>query len=363
MKKSKSLENTEKSIEQVATRLQDSESLLKQAAKIAGVGHFVWDWEDESYLVVSEEYCNILGIRPEELRHFFTKLQDEIDIVHPADRERVERFYQEARNPDNTYDIEYRLTKPHGGEIHVREVGETIEINHGQVRKTIGVLQDITEQKQLEEALKNANTYLEQQIAIRTSELENTVSLLKEEILRSKQLSDELYFLANHDDLTGAVSMRQGRDRIQQALAEAKRANTRVALMYLDLDGFKEVNDSYGHKAGDRVLITVVNRIKAEVREIDTVARFGGDEFLVIIKTVPDLTILERIATSLIRIIGLPVSLENGNPQVGVSIGIALYPENGATEEALLNAADMAMYQVKKSTKNDYGFAETDSTG
>jgi len=129
------------------------------------------------------------------------------------------------------------------------------------------------------------------------------------------------------------------------------------AVMFLDLDGFKQINDQYGHEFGDLVLKATADRIKLEIRETDTVARIGGDEFVVILSSLPEIAIVKRIGRSLIQEISEPISLGGLEIKVSVSIGIALYPENGETAEDLIRSADQAMYRVKRLGKNNFGFA------
>ena len=129
--------------------------------------------------------------------------------------------------------------------------------------------------------------------------------------------------------------------------------------MFLDLDGFKRVNDNFGHKAGDLVLKTVAERVRSEVREQDTVARIGGDEFMVILRGMDDLGVIEKLAINLIQRLHESVNMGGQSFSVGVSIGISIYPRHGGTAEALIKSADNAMYQVKRRGKNDFRIAES----
>ena len=131
--------------------------------------------------------------------------------------------------------------------------------------------------------------------------------------------------------------------------------------MFLDLDGFKQINDRYGHEFGDRVLRETAGRITAEIRETDTVARIGGDEFVIILSSLPENNIANRIARSLVESIARPIDVDSVEIAVSASIGISLYPENGVTAEELIRSADKAMYRIKRAGKNSFGFVE--STG
>jgi diguanylate cyclase (GGDEF)-like protein/PAS domain S-box-containing protein len=162
--------------------------------------------------------------------------------------------------------------------------------------------------------------------------------------------------LASHDALTGLPNRTLLRDRVEQAIAHARRTRGRVALMYVDLDQFKLVNDSWGHGAGDALLLEVGARLRATMRQGDTVARLGGDEFVVLLSSVAradDCTVVARkIAAALAR----PVALAARELQVNASIGIALYPEDGADLDALLQCADAAMYRAKEAGRNGYQY-------
>ena len=172
-----------------------------------------------------------------------------------------------------------------------------------------------------------------------------------------KKAEKELEFLANHDVLTGLPSLRLGRDRLEQALVTARRNKENVAVMFLDLDGFKQVNDEHGHEAGDKVLKIVADRIRAEVREQDTVARIGGDEFLVVLRNMPKTDTLKKIASSMIDSVSQPVVFDHTSVAIGMSIGISLYPDNGDNVDELIRVADNTMYVVKSRGKKDYRFS------
>ena len=180
---------------------------------------------------------------------------------------------------------------------------------------------------------------------------------LQEDITKRKQAEDHLKHLANHDHLTGLPSLRLCKDRLFGAVASARRNKTMAALMFIDLDGFKAVNDTFGHETGDRLLKEVAARLTACVREVDTVARIGGDEFLIVLTDVTARSGVEKVAKSVIRAIDRPFLLRGRTAGVGASIGIALYPNHGEKPEDLLKKADEAMYRVKRRGKNSYGFA------
>lgn len=180
---------------------------------------------------------------------------------------------------------------------------------------------------------------------------------VKEDITELKSLQEQLEHMARHDQLTGLPNRFLFNDRLQQLLVQAKRRRARFALLFLDLDQFKQVNDTLGHEAGDQVLAETARRLTVCVRESDTVSRMGGDEFTILLGDVhgeADVKgIAEALATALIR----PFQVGEVACTVGVSIGIALYPEDGQTMDELLSRADTAMYLVKKRGRNGHRFA------
>lgn len=169
---------------------------------------------------------------------------------------------------------------------------------------------------------------------------------------------DEIERLANHDALTGLPTLRLARDRLTMACEQAKRSKGKAALLFIDLDGFKAVNDTFGHEAGDHVLKTVAGRLIACIRNIDTVARHGGDEFLVILGGILSADAATVVAGKIVTAISEPIPYEGHALTVGSSIGIAVLPEHGAGPEELLKKADRAMYSIKKSGKNSYALAD-----
>jgi diguanylate cyclase (GGDEF)-like protein len=257
------------------------------------------------------------------------------------------------------WQVDYRLKRPDGEIRWVREMGKAHLISHGIPEQTIGVLQDITVQKSAEQAIISARDTLEQQVVERTRELANTVKQLQIEIEEREKITAELHFLANHDALTGLPSLRLCKDRLNQSLAEARRNHQASAVMFLDLDGFKEINDRYGHEFGDSVLRESATRITAEIRETDTVARIGGDEFVIILSSLPEKSIANRIADSLVAAIAQPVCVGAIEVAISASIGISLYPDHGVTAEELIRSADKAMYRVKRDGKNSFGFVNS----
>lgn len=178
-------------------------------------------------------------------------------------------------------------------------------------------------------------------------------------LTRLKQTNEQITHLAHHDGLTGLPNRTLFYDRLNQAIARARRDKESVAVLFLDLDGFKKINDTLGHDIGDALLIETAKRLKACVRESDTVARMGGDEFTAILCNVGTGDGKEIVAQKILDTIRAPFVLHEQNCNVGVSIGIAVYPNSGGNAEDLVKVADTAMYLAKDGGKNCYRFVGT----
>ena len=157
----------------------------------------------------------------------------------------------------------------------------------------------------------------------------------------------EMDRLASHDSLTGLLNRRVFLDRLDHALAQAKRNQSELALLFIDLDHFKQINDQHGHAAGDQVLITVAQRLRGMVREADTVARIGGDEFIVLLDEGHDDAAIQRVADKLLAALAEPIQSTDQTLMCGGSIGISRYPQDGQTAGELIAAADRGMYRAK----------------
>ncbi len=167
----------------------------------------------------------------------------------------------------------------------------------------------------------------------------------------------ELEHLARHDVLTGLPNRRLFMERLDNALDRAKRAQTPLAVMFIDMDHFKAINDTWGHDAGDAALEWVAQQLLANTRKSDTVARLGGDEFVVLLESPMQPEQIDSIAQKLIDSMREPWFFDGHLCSIGLSMGISLFPANGDTADALLSAADTAMYRVKSGSRNNFGFA------
>lgn len=176
------------------------------------------------------------------------------------------------------------------------------------------------------------------------------------DITQRKAVEQQVRYLAHHDVLTGLPNRFSMQEQLNQAINESRLASTRLALMFIDMDHFKHVNDSLGHAAGDSLLVSVSRRLRSQVAGTDVVARIGGDEFVVICRNIKQLTDVARLAARLVEALNKPYLYEQQLMLSSPSIGISLYPDNGQSADDLLKAADAAMYQAKQSGRNRYRF-------
>ena len=195
------------------------------------------------------------------------------------------------------------------------------ELHHGKNRLFTGILRDISERKENEDRIKR---------------------------------------LAHHDSLTGLPNRNLLNDRISHALARVRRHGGRMAVLYVDLDKFKPINDTLGHEAGDSVLCEVSRRLSTCIRSSDTVSRVGGDEFVVVVEEIGRPGEAAMVARKIIASLAKPVVYREHDCQIGASIGIAIFPDDGASMEDVCKAADVAMYRVKHAGRNGYCFYSQD---
>ena len=207
--------------------------------------------------------------------------------------------------------------------------------------------------------LRDAGERLEERVAERTAELRRLNEKLLSEINERRSAERKLAFMATHDDLTKLPNRALFNEHLQHAMARAQRAKTRLALFFVDLDGFKRINDTLGHEAGDQVLREVASRLKSGVRAQDLVARLGGDEFTLLLEDIDHPANAATLAAKVIELVSRPIALADQMHEVGASIGIAFYPDDAEDLDALIRSADDAMYVVKRAGKGDYGFHQT----
>lgn len=174
------------------------------------------------------------------------------------------------------------------------------------------------------------------------------------DVTERKLVERKIKHMAHHDHLTGLPNRSLFIDQLEHAIKLAKRHNHKTAVLFLDLDGFKQINDTLGHEAGDRLLIEVAARLKTVIRESDVAARMGGDEFTFVLNDIGTHENAAAVAQKIIDTLSEKFNLKGHESQIGGSIGVALHPDDAEDHEALLRKADEAMYVAKKSGKNTY---------
>lgn len=184
----------------------------------------------------------------------------------------------------------------------------------------------------------------------------NGLAATVQDISSSKLAEEKIEFLAHHDPLTHLPNRVLLRDRCEQAMAIAKREDSGVVVMFLDLDHFKNINDGYGHLVGDQLLIQVVKRLHDCIRDADTICRLGGDEFVIVLPHLADVSDITRIAQSVLDALSEPFEVNQQTLHTSASIGITLFPNDGGDFDTLLKNADTAMYQAKEGGRNTYSF-------
>jgi diguanylate cyclase (GGDEF)-like protein/PAS domain S-box-containing protein len=261
-------------------------------------------------LYASDACRRLVGYEPSELvgRSFY-------DFIFEVDREEV-RYLSSLIHEAGPTTFAYRVEKKDGSLVWFETTSRSVrDALSGKIREIVGVSRDVTERKRVEE---------------------------------------QIEYQAYHDALTGLPNRRLFRDRLTVALAHARRLKHPLAVMFLDLDRFKVVNDTLGHSIGDELLKAIAARLQASLREEDSIARMGGDEFTVLLADLKTPDAAAKIAQKVLDTIALPVQIEGTELFITTSIGIALFPSDGDTAETLLANADHAMYRAKDAGRNSY---------
>jgi diguanylate cyclase (GGDEF)-like protein/PAS domain S-box-containing protein len=220
---------------------------------------------------------------------------------------------------------------------------------------SIWITMDITERKEAQAVLARTHEELERQVQDRTRELRETVDNLHREINERKADQDRIYWLAHYDALTGLPNRTLLAERAQQAIRVAQESGTPLALIFLDLDHFKHVNDSLGHRVGDALLVEIAKRLRAVVRDKDTVSRLGGDEFILLLPGA-NAHGAARVAGKLQDASRQHYQIAHHELTMAPSMGIALFPQDGADFDTLTQSADVAMYRAKLDGRNTFKF-------
>ncbi|HPR38894.1 MAG TPA: diguanylate cyclase [Spirochaetota bacterium] len=310
------------SFHDVTERWKFEKILIKDSERLSNIleGSNAGTWQlnvKNGSITINEKLANMLGYRLSELVP--ATREQKAKLTHPDDVKRCEELAEKHfRKDTESYECEVRMKHKNGNWIWMLEKGQVTKRGEdGEPVIFSGTSIDITSRK-LEE--------------------------------------EKILHMATHDELTGLPGLKLARDRLNMSISQARRDNSLIAVMFIDLDGFKQVNDTYGHDAGDEVLRVASQRFLSVLRETDTVSRIGGDEFLVILTELHSRENASMIAEKLLHAASEPVYFYDSEASVGASIGISLFPDDGNDMETLIKMADAAMYKVKSEGKNGYIF-------
>jgi diguanylate cyclase (GGDEF)-like protein/PAS domain S-box-containing protein len=298
--------------------------------------------------------AEIFGYQPEELAGRSTR----VFYLNEEDYQRNGKVSLPVVMSGGTYIGENRVRHKDGHAFWVRATGRRI-VGQSESIDMTWIFEDVTERHQAEEALLRAHEELEQRVVERTAELASANTQLQEEVFERMQAEQRIWHLAHHDGLTGLPNRTLLHDRLEQALAQAQRSRHRVAVMFLDLDRFKTINDSLGHAIGDELLKHVAERLKSVVRAVDTVSRLGGDEFVIVLHEVSSPDDVVQVAEKIIGALASAVSIDGHQLRATPSIGISIFPDDGDEVFGLMKSADTAMYHAKAAGRNNFQFFAT----
>jgi len=296
--------------------------------------------ENHQWIVLNEAYCQLIGYPKTMLIEksdydFFSK--HEADVFRRQDN-LVLSSQQPQENEEEFTDAV--------GKTHLIATKRSLHKDAAGNFYLVGVIRDITQRKLKEEQLKDT--------AAKLSQSNTELSQSNDELKRKE---DQMRYLAYHDTLTGLPNRKCFTEQLHESLEWAESNNLLLAVLFIDLDGFKQVNDSLGHEIGDRVLVAIAQRLNNCLRGTDTISRLGGDEFTVILRAIPNMKIAARVAEKILTTITEPIVFDKYTTRVSASIGISIYPINSHNCETLVKQADTAMYRAKHLGKNRYEFA------
>ncbi|UGQ47690.1 bifunctional diguanylate cyclase/phosphodiesterase [Massilia endophytica] len=250
---------------------------------------------------------------------------------------------------------ELELVRKDGTRFWGRISGRPFDLSKPKGR-SVWLVDDVTARREAADAIRRARDDLEVRVLERTAELAGANAMLQGEIVERRQAEARVHHMAYHDSLTGLPNRALLADRLDRAMLSAQRSDRKLAVMFLDLDRFKTINDSLGHLTGDLLLKEVAGRLCRAVRASDTVARLGGDEFVVLLPGMHKSEEAVQVAEKIIEILSAPIDLEEHRLHVTPSIGICVYPDDGQDVETLMRHADAAMYHAKAAGRNNYQF-------
>ncbi len=317
---------------------------LEYEAVLANASIGIAFTRERKFFLCNPKFAEMFGWQPEEL----IGQPGELVYTSRESYEALGRIAVPLLSAGKQLDLDWEMRRKDGSTFIGRMIAKAIST--GDPRQgTVWIVEDVTEAKRARESLERA-------VAERTAELKAANERLGAEIGDRRQAEERAQHLAGHDALTGLPNRRLLEDRLTQALALSQRNRNQTAVMFIDLDRFKAINDSLGHAAGDQVLQEVAQRLVKQLRVGDTVCRVGGDEFVVVLQEAKRSTDAAGVAQKIIETLSQPVRAADRDLVVTPSIGIAVFPDDGRDAEALIRNADAAMYHAKESGRANYQF-------
>ena len=322
-------------VKEKTAALSESEERFDLAMRGANDG--LWDWDLNKKLVYfSPRWKSMLGYEDNEIGNSPKEWRSRI---HRHDLRKVLSLMRKhLKGQSEFYESVHRVKHKDGHYLWVLDRGRAVRGADGIANRMVGTQVDITDHKELEEQIKSANIKL------------------KHEIKERMIAQNDLAHLAKHDSLTNLPNRVLFYEQLQEAIRRAEIEDEAIAILLVDLDNFKNVNDTLGHPTGDRLLVEVANRLNSIVNKSYFLSRFGGDEFIVILEGSSDTFIVDAYAREIIELLAQPFHLDDQEIRIGCSIGITLSPEHGNEPDQLVRDADIAMYRSKDQGRNTFRY-------
>jgi len=300
-------------LKNVNTRLRENERRLVSAQRIAKMSSWTF-WPDDGRLSVSGEFYRILEINRKKIKRLRPVYV--VHLIHPEDRGNFLRMMEEAIAEGRSFDLLHRVITAKGKIRYIRTEGR-VRRSSSRATEVMGVSMDVTE-----------------------------------EVVAKRQAEHMAYY----DPLTGLLNRRAFMETLQESMEAARIGRQRMGVVFIDLDNFKFVNDSFGHPVGDELLRQVAAILQQAIRKRDVVGRFGGDEFVLLIRHLKDRKELQDISGKLLMSLNRTFEVDNHSFSLSASVGVALFPDDAKDADLLIRYADAAMYEAKKAGKNRHRF-------
>ncbi len=306
--------------------------------------------QDRCVMRCNRRFEELFGYAHGELLHQSTRLLYAVAGEFEQVEARYERIWAGER-----HDAERRMRRKDGSEFQCHLVGRAVQPGDPS-QGSVWTFDDVTAEHAARESLEASREALEHAVAERTAALKAANERLEAEIADRRQAEDRAKHLADHDPLTGLPNRRLLEDRLTQALALSQRNRKQTAVIFVDLDRFKAINDTLGHAVGDALLKEVAVRLAKQLRVGDTICRVGGDEFIIVLPELKRGADAAQVAQKVIEGLSLPIRVLEQDLAVTPSIGISVYPDDGRDAETLIRNADAAMYHAKETGRGNYQF-------